>query len=55
MNDKISNIVIRPENADELSECELGTFVRLDVKEIGSRKFAMQLEFLSKTTKNIAA
>lgn len=55
MNDNISNIVIRPENAQELSECDLGTFVKLDIKEIGEKKFAMSLEFIDKRVKNIAA
>ena len=55
MNDKICNIVIRPENAEELLECDLGTFVRLDVKEVAGRKFAVNLEFIQKTLKKIAA
>lgn len=55
MNDKIHNIVIRPENANELLECDLGTFVRIDLKELGERKFAMSLEFIDKRLKNIAA
>lgn len=55
MKDNISNIVIRPEDADELAECDLGTFVRLDVSEIGGRKFAMKLEFIEKTIKKVAA
>ena len=55
MDDKISNIVIRPENAEELLECDLGTVVKLDINEIGGRKFAMKLEFVDKRLKNIAA
>ena len=55
MKDNISNIVIRPEDAEELAECDLGTFVRLDVSEIGGRKFAMKLEFIEKTIKKVAA
>ncbi len=55
MNDKISNIVIRPENAEELSECDLGTAVKLDIEELSGRKFAMKLEFVDKRIKNIAA
>lgn len=55
MEDKIFNIVIRPEYADELLQCDLGTFVKLDVKDIGGRKFAMDLKFIEKRLKNIAA
>lgn len=55
MNDQISNIVIRPEDADELLECELGTIVKLEIKELADKKFAMKLEFVDKRLKNIAA
>jgi hypothetical protein len=55
MKDQISNIVIRPEDATELAECDLGTFVKLDVAEIKGRKFAMKLEFIEKTLKKVAA
>lgn len=55
MKDNISNIVIRPEDSTELAECDLGTFVRLEVNEIGGRKFAMKLEFIEKTLKKVAA
>lgn len=55
MDDKISNIVIRPEYANELLECDLGTLIKLDIKEIADRKFAMKLEFIEKRLKNIAA
>lgn len=55
MKDNVSNIVIRPEDSAELAECDLGTFVRLEVNEIGGRKFAMKLEFIEKTLKKVAA
>lgn len=55
MDDKVSNIVIRPEYANELLECDLGTAIKLDIKEIADRKFAMKLEFIEKRLKNIAA
>ena len=55
MKDKISNIVIRPEDSAELAECDLGTFVRLDVSERKGRKFAMKLEYIDKTLKKVAA
>lgn len=55
MQDNISNIVIRPEDSEEVAECDLGTFVKIKVNEIGGRKFAMKLEFIEKRLKNIAA
>ena len=55
MNDKICQVAIRPEDADELLECDLGTVVRLDVQDVGNRKFAIKLEFIEKRLKNIAA
>lgn len=53
--DKIVNIVIRPEDAKELEQCDLGTFVRLDVVDRGTNKFAMKLEFIQKCLKKVAA
>ena len=55
MNNKICQVAIRPEDADELLECDLGTVVRLDVQDVGNRKFAIKLEFIEKRIKNIAA
>lgn len=55
MQDNISNIVIRPEDSKEIAECDLGTVVKIDVNEIGGKKFAMKLEFIEKILKNIAA
>ena len=52
--DKISNIVIRPEDAEELAQCDLGTVVRLGISKIGERKFAMKLEFVEKMLKKVA-
>lgn len=55
MQDQISNIVIRPEDAIELEKCALGTFVRLELTEIKGRKFAIKLEFIEKMLKKVAA
>ena len=56
MDDKMFNIIINPQYADELSECDLGTFVTLDdIREIEGKKFAMKLEFVDKRLKNKAA
>lgn len=53
--DKIVNIVIRPEDAEELEKCDLGTFVKLDITERAGKKFAMKLEYISKTQKKLVA
>ena len=49
------NIVIKPENEAEILECGEGTVVKPTIKEIGSRKFAISLEFIDKRPKKIAA
>ncbi len=55
-NDKVHNIIVKPEYKDELENCELGTMVELpDIKEIGGKKFAISLKFIQKMQKNIAA
>lgn len=55
MNDQISNIPIHPEYAEELSKCDLGTCVKLNISEIKGRKFAMKIDFVSKSLKKVAA
>lgn len=56
MKDKPHNIVVKPEHATELQNCELGTIVDLsEIKEIGGRIFALSLNFIQKMEKNIAA
>lgn len=54
MEDRITNIVIRPEDAPLLSECDLGTIVRLEIQEKIGRKFAIKLEFIEKILKKAA-
>ena len=54
--DKQHNIIVKPEYATELQNCELGTLVEFtEIKEIEGRKFALGLNFISKMPKNIAA
>lgn len=53
--DNIINVVIRPEDSAELEQCNLGTVARLNISEIGGRKFAMKLEYVEKTLKKVAA
>ena len=56
MQDKQHNIIVKPEYATELQNCELGTLVEFtEIKEIEGRKFALGLNFISKMPKNIAA
>lgn len=56
MLNKPYSIVLKPEHGYELENCELGTIVQfLEIKEINERKFAIDLKFIQKMEKNIAA
>lgn len=56
MKDKPHNIIVKPEYVSELQNCELGTLVQFtEIKEIEGRKFALDLKFIQKMEKNIAA
>lgn len=55
MNDNISNIAIKPDFANELAECELGTVVRLNIQEVKDKKFAVGLDFVEKHIKKVVA
>ncbi len=56
MQDKQQNIIVKPEYATELQNCELGTIVNFtEIKEIDGKKFALDLNFIQKMEKNIAA
>ena len=55
MKDQVSEIAIKPDYIEELSECDLGTVVRLDIQDVGNIKFAVKLEFIQKAQKKIAA
>lgn len=55
MKDKIYDVAIRPDDALELTECELGTAVRLDIQDIKGQLFALKLEFVEKLLKKVAA
>lgn len=54
MEDKIFNIAINPDFANELTQCELGTVVELETKEINGRLFALDFKYIQKN-KKIAA
>ena len=51
MEDKPHKIVIKPEDAEELEKCDLGTAVRLNIVEKLGRKFALDLEYVQKLEK----
>ncbi|MCI8470480.1 MAG: hypothetical protein HFJ35_03160 [Clostridia bacterium] len=54
--DKQQNIIVKPEYVAELQNCELGTIVNFtEIKEIEGKKFALDLNFIQKMEKNIAA
>lgn len=53
--DKEFNIAVRPEHAQELLECDIGTIVELEIKDVLDRKFAVNLKFIEKRTKKVAA
>lgn len=56
MKDKQHNIIVKPEYGADLQNCELGTIVQFtEIKEIEGRKFALDLNFIEKMEKNIAA
>lgn len=56
MQDKQHNIIVKPEYIAELQNCELGTLVQFtEIREIEGRKFALDLNFIQKMEKNIAA
>ena len=55
MKDKIYDVAVRPDDAVELEQCELGTAVRLNLQEIKGQLFAIQLEFVEKLLKKVAA
>lgn len=53
--DKICEIIVRPEDAEELVLCDLGTVVKPELTKRGENKFAMKLEFIQKVGKKVAA
>ena len=55
MQDKTLKVAIHPNFVTELSECELGTVVKLDIQEVQQTNFAVGLEFVEKHTKKVAA
>ncbi len=55
INDQMCQICIRPEDSEELANCELGTLVKMDIKQLGNVKFAIKLEYVQKLVKKNVA
>lgn len=55
MQDKTLKVAIHPDFVAELSECELGTVVKLEIKKVQEMNFAIGLEYVEKHTKKVAA
>jgi len=55
INDNMCQICIRPEDSEELANCELGTLVKMDIKQLNNIKFAIKLEYVQKLAKKNVA
>ena len=55
MDDKQFNVAIKPSDEEELQKCDLGTYVKLALQEVRGKLFALNLEYIDKRLKNIAA
>jgi hypothetical protein len=55
MDDKIHNIYVKHEFANELRQCDIGTMVKLTVQEKADRKFAMDIMYIIKMQKKDVA
>ena len=52
---KVLDVFIKDEFAEELLQCELGTLVELDLATAGDKIFAKNLKYIQKCIKNVAA
>ena len=55
LDDNPHDIVIKPDDEAEILECDLGTPVQLNIKDVAGKKFAIGLEFIEKRAKKVAA
>lgn len=55
MEDKQFNVAIKPEDSNELLQCDVGTIAKLNLKTINDIHFALNIEYVDKHIKNIAA
>lgn len=54
-NDKPIDVFIKDEFVAELLECDLGTFVELDLLTAGDKTFTNSIKYINKCKKNVAA
>ena len=55
MDDKPVNVIIAPQFADELLQCDIGTMVKMDLQTVGNKTFTNNIEYVQKALKNVAA
>lgn len=55
MNDNPIEAIIKPEFINNLSESDLGTIVEIDIQEFNKRKIAIDIKYVQRVLKNIAA
>ena len=53
--DNIKEVIIAPQFIDEISECDTGTNVILDLAEAGDKVFTKDIKFVQKIKKDVAA
>lgn len=53
--DKPVDIIVPHEYAEELTNCDLGTIVELDIKKAGDKLFTKSIKYIQKYIKNVAA
>ena len=55
MKDKQYQVIIPPQYAEELKQCDLGTAVLLDLQTKGDKTFTNSIQYVEKHLKNVAA
>lgn len=55
INDQTIQVIIPPQLAEELKQCDLGTAVILDLQTKGDKTFTNSIEYIEKCIKNVAA
>ena len=53
--DKPIDVIVPHEYAKELTNCDLGTMVELDIKKAGDKLFTNSIKYIQKYIKNVAA
>lgn len=55
INDKTIDVLIPPQFENELSQCDIGTTVILDIATVGDKTFTNNIQYVKKCLKNVAA